>query len=137
MNSIELSWYIIIGIFATAVDWVTFSISIRWLNIGYQVALIFALTTGALVHYLANKKMTFKCHSRKYGSQISLYILMAAFALPCSLGIMTLFIKFTPVTTLWARILTTGIMVFPNYLLHKYITFNKKIFVQPEITHTI
>lgn len=128
INLKEISYYLAVGVFATTVDWLTFSAAIRGLNFPYQFALILALTFGGLAHYSANKIVTFKCHSRQYGSQIPLYIVLAIFTLCCSMGVMALLLKWFALDKLWARMLTTGVMIYPNYLLHKHLTFNKKIF---------
>lgn len=131
INRKEMFYYIFIGVFATASDWITFIISSR--NLSYQTALVLGLTVGGLVHYSANKAFTFKCQSQKYSSQVPVYILMAIITYLCNLGCMTLLIKWLLIDKIWARMLTTGFMLLPNYLLHKHITFNKKIFIQPEI----
>ncbi|MHB1948681.1 MAG: GtrA family protein [Gammaproteobacteria bacterium] len=131
LNIKEVSYYILVGVFATAVDWLTFSMAIKWLNFPYQLALLLALTLGGLAHYTSNKAFTYKCRSKKYSSQVPLYILLATINYFCSMGCIGLLVKFLGINQLWARIITTGVMILPNYLLHKYITFNKRIFVQP------
>jgi putative flippase GtrA len=129
VNRKELIFYIIVGVFATAMDWITFTISVKWLNLHYQLALILALFIGSLTNYSSNKIFTFKCHSRQYGSQISLFALISIFTLFCSMGMMGLFIKIFGIHKVLARMLTTVLMLLPNYLLHKHITFSKKVFV--------
>lgn len=131
INQKEMGTYIFVGLLATLVDWTTFAVSVKFLH--YQVALLLALGAGSLTHYSSNKIYTFKCHSRKYGSQLSLYFLLVGFTILISMGIMGGLIKFLGINKISARILTTGLMLFPNYLLHKYITFSKRIFAQPAV----
>jgi putative flippase GtrA len=133
INRKEMIYYIIIGVFATAADWITFSISLKMFSIPYQGALILALIIGGMVHYTANKTITFNCRSRDYGSQLPLYILLAFLNFLCSIGLMIVLVKYIAFNKIAARIATTCFMILPNYLLHKHITFNKRIFIQPDI----
>ena len=77
INIKEVSIYVLVGAFATAVDWITFGIAIKWLNLPYQFALLLALLFGGLTHYTANKAFTYQCRSKEYSSQVPLYILLA------------------------------------------------------------
>lgn len=122
----QLVTYILVGLFATIVDWSTFSIVIHSFN--YQLSLMLALGAGGLTHYLANKKLTFQCQSRQYGRQISIYIFLAIMNLVFSLLLLTALIKYFAIPKVAARMLTTLLLLFPNYLLHKNITFNKSYF---------
>lgn len=133
INRKEMVFYIIIGGAATTADWMTFAVAVKSFNVPYQFGLVLAMMMGGLVHYLANKTFTFKCHSRKYGPQIFLYVSLAMISFLCSLGVMTIFIKLFAVNKVAARVLTTAFMLLPNYLLHKHLTFNKRFFLQPEI----
>jgi putative flippase GtrA len=128
INRKEFIYYIFVGVFATAVDWTTFTLSIKWFDLYYQVALILGLMMGGLAHYVTNKKVTFKCSSRQYGAQLSLYVLLAFFTVISSMGIMMFLINYIQINKVWARVFTTGALILPNYLFHKHITFSKKFF---------
>lgn len=124
----EMIYYVLIGIVATAIDWLIFTYAVNHLNLYYQLALVLAYSCASVFHYIANKVVTFKCHSRKLGSQLSLYVVMSTISLLMSMAILTLLIKVFFMQKVLARIMTTGIMILPNYLLHKNVTFSKKIF---------
>ena len=83
-----------------------------------------------IFHYVANKYVTFDCQSKEIGYQFSLYFLVTCASLVGSLGVMELLVTLLSIETLYARMLTTILILVPNYLLHKYITFSKKIFLQ-------
>jgi putative flippase GtrA len=120
--------YLIIGTVATIIDWSVFSLSVTKFQLHYQTALLIAYTTAAITHYIANKLFTFKCKSKQLGSQLSVYITVTGASLLCSMGIIALFVSTFGFNKILSRMLTTGIMIVPNYLLHKHITFSKKIF---------
>lgn len=128
----EFMVYFIIGGIATVIDWSVFWLFSTPLHLHYQLSLVFSYMTASTFHFTANKFFTFECQSKKIGSQLSLYLLVTLTTLACSMAVMGLIINFLAINKLYARILTTILILFPNYLLHKYITFNKKIFLQPE-----
>jgi putative flippase GtrA len=128
----EFLIYFIIGGLATLLDWSTFWLLSTPLNVHYQFSLIGAYLTAGIFHYTANKYFTFGCQSKKIGSQLSLYSLVTLTSLACSLGIMGLLVSYLSFNKMVARMLTTILVLVPNYLLHKHITFNKKLFLQSE-----
>ena len=127
----ELLPYVIIGGIATTIDWSMFSLLVTWGHVHYQLALVLGYFSGGIFHYCTNKIVTFKCRSKQIKSQLSLYVLVGATSLLSSMGVLALLVNVFVINKIIARILTTGIMILPNYLLHKHISFNKKIFVQP------
>lgn len=124
----ELLPYIIIGGVATLLDWGMFSLAVTRLQIHYQFALALGYMAGGVFHYTTNKIITFKCRSKKLGSQLSLYILVGITSLLISMGVLAALINVFAISKVVSRMLTTGIMILPNYLLHKHISFSKKIF---------
>lgn len=127
----EFFIYFIIGGISTLIDWTTFWLLTSQLNVHYQIGLVSAYSTAGIFHYIANKLLTFECQSKKIATQFSLYLLVTLTSLLSSMGIMSLLVNYLLSNTLYARMLTTILVLFPNYLLHKYITFSKKIFYQP------
>lgn len=124
----EFIYYLIIGTIATLIDWSTFALATHYFNIYYQASICIAIFTATIFHYLANKFVTFKCHSKQIASQLSIYGTVAVVTLLGSMAIMYLLINEFMFTKMIARVMTTGLMVIPNYLLHKYFSFSKRIF---------
>ncbi len=122
--------YFFIGGFTTLIDWSVFWCSLNRLHLNYGEALICAFVMASLFHFSANKWITFKCATKQLGSQYSVYIFVSLMSLMISLLCMTVFIKLIFLPKMIARIITTFLMLIPNYLTHKYITFNKNIFIQ-------
>jgi putative flippase GtrA len=128
----EFLVYFIIGGISTVIDWAIFWLLTSQMHAHYQIGLISAYSTASLFHYIANKFLTFDCQSKKIASQFSLYLVVMISSLICSMGVMSLLVNYLIPNKLYARMLTTVLILLPNYLLHKYITFSKKIFLQPE-----
>jgi putative flippase GtrA len=129
----EFMIYFIIGGIATVIDWSTFWLLNSQLSLHYQWSLISGYSIAAIFHYTANKVLTFSCQSKKIGSQMSLYFFVTMTSLICSMGIMSFIVNCFAIEKLYARMLTTILILVPNYLLHKHITFSKKIFLQPGV----
>lgn len=127
----ELFPYLVIGTLATMLDWTAFSIAIHKMGFHYEICLLIGYICGGSFHYITNKFITFKCRSKKLGSQLSIYILMGGISLSLSMGILAILVKGFMLNAIFSRVLTTGIMILPNYLLHKHVTFSKKLFLQP------
>ncbi|MDR3478830.1 MAG: GtrA family protein [Gammaproteobacteria bacterium] len=132
IEKFELFLYTLIGGVATIVDWSVFAICINWFGIHYEAALVLAYSAASIAHFSANKSLTFKCESKDYVAQLSIYILVLAISLGLSMTIMAILVKYFVINKVLLRIATTIIMLVPNYLLHKHITFSKRIFTQPQ-----
>jgi putative flippase GtrA len=129
----EFLSYFIIGGISTVIDWTFFWLLTIHLNMHYQFSLMVAYSTAGIFHYVANKWLTFGCQSKKIASQFSLFLLVTLTSFLCNLSVMSLLIHYVISNALYARMLTTILILIPNYLLHKYITFSKKIFLQTEV----
>ena len=132
IEKLELLMYTLIGGIATIIDWTVFAIALKWFDLHYEAALVLAYSAASLAHFSANKALTFKCESKDYASQLSIYILVLGISLILSMVIMALLVTWFPASKVLLRIATTIIMLVPNYLLHKHITFSKKIFTQTQ-----
>ena len=126
----EFLVYTTIGGVATLIDWIIFAISVHYLGAHYEVALALAYFGASIVHYTANKLITFQCKSKNYRSQLPLYILVVTISLMCSMTVMALLVNLLPANKILLRVVTTILMLIPNYLLHKHITFSKTTFAQ-------
>ena len=124
----ELFIYTLIGGIATIIDWSIFATAVTLLNIHYLPALILAYCTAGSFHYIANKVITFRCESKKIASQVTIYFAMMLISLAFNMLIMLALVKIFIFHKIALRMITTLLMLVPNYLLHKHITFNKYLF---------
>lgn len=124
----EFMVYLIIGAIATVIDWSLFTVAVSYFDIYYQISLCISVGTATMFHYMANKLVTFKCSSKKIASQVSVYGMVSMMSLFGTMAVMCVLVNDLMLTKIMSRIATTGLMVLPNYLLHKYVSFNKKIF---------
>jgi len=128
LTKFEFIRYVLVGGTATLIDWILFYIFALKLTFHYQIALIISFSTATLTHYILSKKFTFKCQSKKILKQIFLFFMISIISLSISIFIMFIFIDLILISKMLSRVLTTGILLIVNYLIHKNITFNKKFF---------
>lgn len=124
----EFIAYFFIGATATLIDWTIFWLAVNKLGFHYEIGLMSAYIPAGIFHFLSNKFITFQCKSKNIGSQYSIYILLTLSSLIISMGVIAVLINLLTLDKMTARIATTGLMLIPNYLLHKNITFSKRIF---------
>ena len=125
---LEFIRYVLVGGFATIIDWSLFYIFAIALEVYYQIALIISFSTAIMVHYIFNKIFTFRCKSKKIIKQFSLFLATAIISLFLSMLIMFFLIEVVLVGKMTSKILTTGILLIVNYVFHRDITFNKRFF---------
>lgn len=124
----EFIAYFFIGATATLLDWSMFWFTVNKLHFHYEIGLISAYVPAGIFHFFANKFITFQCKSKSIGSQYSIYIILTLSSLLISMGIIAILINVLTLDKMTARIFTTAFMLIPNYLLHKNITFSKRLF---------
>ena len=128
LKNFEFIRYFSVGVVVTLVDWGSFYWLALLIGLHYQLSLAISFSLGGITSYTCNKIFTFKSKSRKIIGQFSIFILLSLFSLLLSSGIMFVLVDLVLIHKMFSRILTTFTLVFINYLLHKYITFNKKFF---------
>jgi len=120
--------YIVAGAIATCIDWGFFYGLVNITHVRYPLALIISFTLGSLTNYVLNKLFTFHCPSKKIAGQAALHLSISAFSLSLSIGMMMFWVEFFKLDPMMGRIITTIIMLILNFIMHKYITFNKEFF---------
>lgn len=115
--------YSIAGAIATIVDWGSFYILNSLLALNYVLAVCVSFTLGSLTNFSLNKHITFKNKYKKIVRQYMLHISVSIVSLGVTILIMFLLINKLQFAALNARVLTTFIVLFINYFMHKHITF--------------
>ena len=124
----QFLFYTVVGAVATAVDWGSFyGLNQVW-GIDYKIAVSISFTLGATTNYILNKFLTFRDKTRQIAAQLGVYIGISLLSLVMSVGLMYLQVDIISVPPMAARIITTGVMLFANFFMHKFITFNRMLY---------
>jgi putative flippase GtrA len=125
---IEFVKFFIVGGVSTLIDWGSFFILSMIFGFYYQLSLVVSYTLGGITNYSLNKIFTFKNKSKNLALQFTTFFSLALFSLFVSMLIMYLLVDILSMHEMLSRMLTTALVFLLNYVMHKYITFNKKIF---------
>jgi putative flippase GtrA len=123
----EFSKYVLVGGICTTVDWSTFYFLCEYLGLTYLIGFPTGFILGAITHYTLNRRFTFSDNSPKTRRQLSIYITIIMVAFSLNFLMMALFIQ-EGFSKIFSRIITTGIMLFVNFFLHKLLTFNQRLY---------
>jgi len=128
--SFEFIKYVIVGGICTIVDWGAFYIFTHLLATSYHIALPFSFALGAITHFFLNRFFTFNYKEKSSKRQLSVYITILILSFAANYGLMHLFVSHK-INVMLSRVFTTGLMLFVNFLLHKLLTFNHRLY-QPK-----
>lgn len=124
----EFFRFILVGGVATALDWSVFYLLAIKIMLYYQLSLMISFSLACIVNYTFNKLFTFRSKSKKIFRQFSLFSVIAIFSLLLTMILMFIFVDVLFIHKMLSRIFVTMIMLFFNYILHKFLTFNKRFF---------
>jgi putative flippase GtrA len=124
----QFAFFVVMGGTATVVDWLSFYLLNVRGGFSYPLAVILSFSSGAMTNYLLNKFITFKDQTRQIITQIGVYSLICSVSLSCSVMLMYVLVEGVRQRPMPARIVTTGIMLFFNFFVHKSITFNQQTY---------
>jgi len=120
--------YAFVGGLATIVDWGGFWLVQYKLNWHYQLAVIIGFLLGAITNYLLNKFITFRDHSRYLVQQIGVYCVVSALSWLFSAALMYVWIEKLRLAPMLSRVLTSGVLLLVNFVMHKMLTFNRRLY---------
>jgi len=126
----QFAIYVVMGGTATAVDWLSFYALNVLGGFSYLFAVMLSFSLGAMINFLLNKFITFKDQTPQIIAQIGVYSLICVIALLCSVLLMLVLIEWAKLRPMPARIVTTGIMLMLNFLVHKFITYNQQFYAR-------
>ncbi len=122
---LEFVQYVGVGIVSTVVDWGIFYVSTQWIRLPFQFSFFLALGNGTLSHYFLNKRFTFTKPPKSYKKQMTLYLAVVGLSFFLSSLFMNIGVLSLHFPLMMARISTTIVMLGINFLLHRYISFNR------------
>jgi len=120
--------YTVVGGLATVADWSTFYVTSMQLHWVYPVCLLLSFGFGTTIHYFLNKKITFKFDKKQYKKQLTMYFTTVFSSLGLNLVLMSGLIHLLSLTPMPARVITTGLMLVVNFLMHRLTTFNNDLY---------
>ena len=115
--------YGFVGAIATIVDWGSFYVMNSTFGWHYILAVCISFILGSVTNFSLNKHITFKNTSKKLIRQYLLHTFVSILSLSVTILLMLWFIQGFHMIKFPARMLTTFIVLFFNFFMHKYLTF--------------
>lgn len=122
-NKVSVLTFLFVGALSACVNLASFSLFWNYLHYNYQIAVSFAYVLGVLVHFLANKHLTFRDHTTAFSQQIPRYIIMLLYNYLATIVIVRITVEtlhFTPYAGIIAAI---GFNLGINYLISRFWVF--------------
>ena len=128
----EVILYVIFGVVSTLVNWVTFYVLTRFLNMGETETLkntanFIAIVTAALVAYITNKNIVFQSKrddKKETIKEFGKFMLGRAFTIFLE-WILGLVLFLTPIPDMITKVFVTAVIVILNYFVSKFYAFKK------------
>ncbi len=131
----EIIRYVIVGVATTAVDWVTYSVLVKFLHVNINVANAVGWIAAVTFAYVTNKLFVFRDHSQTTREELKKIVLfVGSRALTGVLQMVGLPLlmragldqSFFGVDGLPAKILSSIIVMILNYIFGKILVFKKR-----------
>ena len=119
-NIIQFVKYCFVGGLATIFDWGTYSLLLYW-NVEYLAASALGFIIGIIINYIISKKTVFTTESKVGKYDLLLYFVIGLIGLCFSIALMYGFVDILSVNKIFARMITTAIVLIWNFLARKVI----------------
>lgn len=117
-NLNEFIKYCLVGGCATIVDWGIYTLLFLYVRLNYLVATGFGFVLGLITNFVLSKKFVFTQES-KYEHEFTIYGVIGIIGLLFTSILMFVFVDILSVNALIARVVTTVIVLFWNYIARK------------------
>jgi dolichyl-phosphate beta-glucosyltransferase len=115
--------YCIVGVSGTIIDILSLYILIEFVNLELIPATITAFTLAVINNFIWNKIWTFQNKSKKYHKQFIKFLLVSYIGLLLTVTFMHFFVNVLKIWYIYAKILTSLIVLIWNFFANKHWTF--------------
>ena len=124
----EVILYIVFGIVTTLVNWASFYILNKFLNMNENIANIIDITLSVLVEYFTNRTLVFNSQAKGIKEKTVEFVKFMggrAFTMILEFGLDAL-LFLTPIPQMLTKVVVTIIVVILNYFISKFFAFKNK-----------
>ncbi|MFH1400054.1 MAG: GtrA family protein [Nanoarchaeota archaeon] len=121
--------FCIVGAISTVVDLSILYSLTEFAGIHYLKSATISFVIGAIINFSLNKKYSYRNTSKQVHKQFPIFLVVATTGLAINLGLLYLFVTHLAIWYMAAKILAILIIMFWNFFINKFVTFNTK-FIQ-------
>jgi putative flippase GtrA len=122
-GTITFVTYVFFAGIATLVDLSLLFTFTEFFGIYYFFSGILSYFAGGIIHYILNKKYTFKNKSKKIVAQLSVFFGVALIGLIINQAVLYVLVEIGSIWYMFAKLISIFIVLLWNFTGHKYITF--------------
>lgn len=126
----QVFWFFVVGVVASVVEWVLFTILSLGFEVQYLVATVFAVIFSTFVNWFLCKRFVFTEKTRfgdKIGKEVVAVYLVGFAGMLANLGLMWVFVELAGFADGWkkvfAKMVSTAIVCFSNFFVKKFIIY--------------
>ena len=123
-NAKQLALYLIVGVCATAVEWIIFNLLESVTNMHYALATSIAFAISTLVNWGVGRLLLFKGDGHIFSELSKIYI-TAVLGLLMNLLIMWVAIDCISLPNFFSKVLATAIVFFFNFIIRKLFIYKQ------------
>lgn len=120
----EFIRYLIIGILTTVINYISFLISTKMLNISWEYSNMIAWTFSVIFAFICNRNIVFNSQGN-WKKECLLFFILRFFSLLVEFGILYIMIDKSSINEQLSKIITNIIVIVINYLFCNSLIFNK------------
>lgn len=124
---VQMAKFVITGVIATALDWLTFYLLVYKAQMDPLIAQIFAFLVATLFNYYTNTRWVFETTKKKTKTRlITEFFVLSAVGLGISEGMLAILINGLKMNDMLAKMITTAVTMVFNYVTRKLFLEDRK-----------
>ncbi len=122
-NKKSIFLFLLVGTLSAAVNFASFTIFWKWIGLNYQVAVSIAYVLSVVVHFVANRKLTFQSDHTHFLLQMPRYLTMIFINYITTMVVTRMVVEVFHLSPYLGILCSIGITINISYLLLRYWVF--------------
>jgi len=122
-NKRSILFFLFVGTLAAAVNFASFTFLWKFISLNYQIALSVAYILSVIVHFVANRWLTFQSHRTHFLLQMPRYLTMIFINYLITLGVTRVVVEILHMTPYLGILFAIGVTINTSYFMLRYWVF--------------
>lgn len=122
-NKRSILFFLFVGALATVVNLASFTLFWKFIKLNYQIALSVAYVLSVIVHFVANRGLTFQGRHIHFLRQMPRYLAMLFINYLITLGVTRMVVEVMHITPYMGILLAIGVTMNTSYFMLRYWVF--------------
>ena len=122
-NKKSILLFLFVGGLSAAIYFASFTVLWKWVGFNYKVAVSIAYALSVIVHFTANRKLTFQSDHTHFLAQMPRYFSMILINCLITLSVTRMVVELLHMSPYFGILLSIGVTINVSYLLLRYWVF--------------